>query len=183
MTEYERIKLVRKKNGLTMDKFGKVIGLTGGTVSRIESGLSAVTDQTRISVCREFNVREEWLRTGAGEMLVQRSREDEITEFCKDITAGNPDFRRRFISALAKLNPEQWLMLEELTSVLIAEVQGTQSEKHEDMGSESEDDLRRRYEQEARAEADEYYQEILQEKLAADNARVFSQNSGGGMLA
>ena len=39
------------------------------------------------------------------------------------------------------------------------------------------------YEHEARAEADEYYEEILQAKLAEDESSAFGQSGGGGMPA
>lgn len=60
----ERVKELRKTLGLTLDKFGERLGVTKQTVSRIENGINNVTDQMFKSICREFNVREEWLRTG-----------------------------------------------------------------------------------------------------------------------
>lgn len=65
----ERIKQLRKELGLTLDKFGEKIGVTKQTVSRIENGINNVTDQMFKSICREFNVREEWLRNGEEPMF------------------------------------------------------------------------------------------------------------------
>lgn len=69
MTENERIRRVRKSLNLTMEVFGKRVGVTRASVSNIENGIRGVTDQMRRSVCREFGVNEEWLLTGEGEMF------------------------------------------------------------------------------------------------------------------
>ena len=68
MTENERVKELRKARELTLEKFGERVGVTRGAMSAIENGHRGVTDQMRRSICREFGVREEWLRDGTGEM-------------------------------------------------------------------------------------------------------------------
>ena len=64
----ERIRQIRKARGLTLDKFGERIGFGKGAVSMMESGKSNVTNQTVLSICREFGIREEWLREGVEPM-------------------------------------------------------------------------------------------------------------------
>lgn len=76
MTEGERVKLVRKKRGLTLEKFGKQIGMGASSISDIENGRRTLTNQTRISICREFNVREEWLRDGDGDIFQVEPMDD-----------------------------------------------------------------------------------------------------------
>ena len=71
MTENERVKVLRKALDLTMEKFGERLGVTKVAISLIESGKNSVTDQMRRAICREFHVNEEWLKTGAGEMLAR----------------------------------------------------------------------------------------------------------------
>ena len=65
----ERVKELRKKLGLTLEKFGEKLGVTKQTVSRVENGVNSLTDQMFKSICREFNVNEEWLRSGYGDMF------------------------------------------------------------------------------------------------------------------
>lgn len=67
----KRIKEIRKYLGLTLDTFGSRIGITSSGLSKIERGLSGVSDQTVRSICREFKVSEDWLRTGEGDMFDQ----------------------------------------------------------------------------------------------------------------
>ena len=70
MTENERIKQVRKSKNLTLEAFGKRVGVKKAAISNIENGSRGVTTQMRRAICREFGVREEWLQYGEGEMLV-----------------------------------------------------------------------------------------------------------------
>ena len=67
----ERIKELRKALGLILEEFGAKIGMGKSSVSKIEKGLNGTTDQTIRSICREFKVSEDWLRTGEGDMFDQ----------------------------------------------------------------------------------------------------------------
>ena len=66
----KRVKEIRKALDLTMEKFGARLGVKKNTISQIESGKNGLTDQMLRSICREFNVNEEWLRYGRGEMFI-----------------------------------------------------------------------------------------------------------------
>ena len=69
MTLGERVKAIRKEKGLTQQEFGDLIGIKRNSVALIEGGRST-SDQTINSICRVFNVREEWLRDGTGPVYV-----------------------------------------------------------------------------------------------------------------
>ena len=72
-----RIKEIRKSCGDTSQEvFGKRIGLTGATISRLESGDRQPTEAISLSICREFHINEDWLRTGKGDMRLEESLED-----------------------------------------------------------------------------------------------------------
>lgn len=121
MTENERVKEVRKSLGLTQEKFGERVGLKKSAISQIESGVNGVTDQLRLAVFREFNVNEDWLRTGEGSMFVEPDEDEEITKFLGDILSDQPDFRRRLVSVLARMTPDEWALLETKIRELAAE--------------------------------------------------------------
>lgn len=119
---YERIKAVRLAQvpKLSQEAFGARIGVTGATISRLESGDRAVTDQNILSICREFNVNEAWLRTGEGEMFVPRDRSDAIAQEVSRFMANHPDsFRERLISLLIRLDEKQWEVLEQYARQLV----------------------------------------------------------------
>ena len=77
----ERIKELRKALGLTLERFGEALGVGKTAINKIESGQNNVTDQMFKSICREFDVNEEWLRTGEGEMFKELSRSEKIAVF------------------------------------------------------------------------------------------------------
>lgn len=70
MTQGERVKAVRKSLGLTLEIFGAKIGLKKSGLSLIENGRNELTDSNAKAICREFNVNEDWLRTGVGDMFI-----------------------------------------------------------------------------------------------------------------
>lgn len=66
----ERIKILRKQLGLTLEKFGERLGVGKTAINKLEKGENNVTDQMFKAICREFDVNEEWLRSGKGDMFV-----------------------------------------------------------------------------------------------------------------
>lgn len=120
--EGQRVKEVRKALNLTMEEFGKSLGVTKAAISNIENGTRGLTDQMFLSICRVYNVNEEWLRSGAGEMFVPMTKDEQIEEFFGDVLRDEEDdFRRRLISVLAKLTPDEWSLLEEKLKEILGE--------------------------------------------------------------
>lgn len=79
----ERIKELRKTLGLTLETFGARLGVRKTAISKIERGENNLTEQMFKSICREFNVNENWLRTGEGEMFC--IPEDETAAIVSDL--------------------------------------------------------------------------------------------------
>lgn len=122
----ERLRIIRKDLGLTLDKFGEKIGIQKATLSKIENGTVALTDRNIQSICREFNVNEEWLRTGEGPMYIDMDKEDELMRWVGEVLAHkDDDYQKRVVKMLMGLNPEQWKLLEEM-SVKLYELQKEQ---------------------------------------------------------
>ena len=94
MNEGHRVRELRKKLNLTLEKFGKPLGVGKTAISKIETGENNLTDQMIISICREFNADENWLRTGEGEMFKERSLSEEVGYYVEDLLDyaghGNP---------------------------------------------------------------------------------------------
>lgn len=61
-----RIKEIRKNLNLSQEEFAARLGITGSGLSNIENGKRKLTEQMILSICREFNIDENWLRTGEG---------------------------------------------------------------------------------------------------------------------
>lgn len=103
MTLGERIKKLRKELDLTQQKLADRLGVKQNTIALIESGKRNTSDQLLFSVCREFNVSEEWLRNGEGEMFVPKP-ETTIDEIVREY--GLDDLDRQIIKEFIKLKPE-----------------------------------------------------------------------------
>ena len=116
----ERIKKLRKSLGLTQQEFSDRIKVKRNTVATYEMGRSMPSDAAISLICREFNVNETWLRTGDGEMFKPVNRDQEIADFMADILKGEPDFRTKLISVMARLSADEWAMLERRARELAA---------------------------------------------------------------
>nr|DAG26659.1 MAG TPA: Repressor protein CI [Caudoviricetes sp.] len=117
----ERLKKLRKALDLTQQQLAEHLGVKRNTVAQWELGINAITEQVITSICREFDVNKEWLRTGEGEMFVIRSDEEELAAFFGDILNDGSSFKKRFISALAALDTEDWEVIEKFINSIIAE--------------------------------------------------------------
>lgn len=114
MTQGERVKEIRTALSLTLEKFGENLGVGKTAISKIEKNERSLTDQMAKSICREYNVNENWLRTGEGDMFIKMTRNNEISQFvCQLMTTEDDSFKKRLISALAALDENGWDILEQ----------------------------------------------------------------------
>lgn len=117
-----RIRELRKELGLTQAEFGERLGIKANTVGNYETGLRVPSDAIIFSICREFDVNEDWLRTGSGDMFITKTRSQEIVDFMSELM-NDPDdsFKRRFIESIAQLSEEEWKVIEQIIDRLLAE--------------------------------------------------------------
>lgn len=85
----DRIKALRKQLGLNQTEFGQKIGIKQTTVAGYETGAKNPMDSVIISICREFNVSENWLRMGEGDMFKPLPPEDEVGYYVEELLEGN----------------------------------------------------------------------------------------------
>jgi transcriptional regulator with XRE-family HTH domain len=109
----DRIKQLRKALDLTQQEFADRIGIKRNSYANYETGRNTPIDAIIVSICREFNVNEEWLRTGSGEMFLPLDRNADIAKLTKELLNEESDsFKNRFVSMLANLSVEEWEFLE-----------------------------------------------------------------------
>ena len=105
----ERIKQLRKHLGLNQTDFGSKIGIKQTSIANYESGTRVPLDTVVASICREFGVSEQWLRTGTGEMFPPRTRAQEIADFAADLLSDEPESTRSVvISYLMRWDADDW---------------------------------------------------------------------------
>ena len=117
----ERLKELRKSLKMNQAEFAKALGVGQSSLAMIETNRRPLTNKNIKLICAEFNVNEEWLRTGEGEMFVIQSKEEELAAFFGDILNDGSSFKKRFISALAALDTEDWEVIEKFINSIIAE--------------------------------------------------------------
>lgn len=118
----ERIKELRKALGLTQQKFADAIGVRQNTVAQYEMGRNPPTDTVITLICREFNVSEEWLRTGEGDMFKPKSRNEELFEFAAKVAEGDPgSIQSQLLAVMARLTDEQWEVLAQVAHEFVEE--------------------------------------------------------------
>lgn len=169
MTLGERIKKLRKALDLTQQKFADQIGTPQNNIANYEIGRREPSAAALNNICKTFNVNETWLRTGEGEMFVQRSRDDELAAFVNELLASeSADFRLRLVTALSRLKPEQWEALEAVSLELMKDLSAPQAAAPafapapaRDPGPEL------TVEQEVDQEVERYRQQLLTEKRKA----------------
>lgn len=74
------------------------------------------------TVCREFNVNEDWLRTGEGDPYIKRTRNQEIAAFMNDVM-DLPDeaFKKEFIDRIRRLDEKDWEAIANIVDKLLKE--------------------------------------------------------------
>lgn len=111
---HTRINKITEIVGISKTDFAKRLNLSQGMVSRLCSGSAKPSDRTIADICREFGCDEVWLRTGEGEPFRQETRQEMIMRFATQTVKGSDEFRKAFVAALAKLEPEDWQNLAQI---------------------------------------------------------------------
>ena len=116
----ERIRKLRKHLDLTQREFAEKIGVKQNTVAQYEMGRNVPIDSVISLICREFNVNEEWLRNGTGEMFVALDKEDLLMEWAgRVLGSDSASFKKRFVKMLMSLSESEWEFLERKAKELV----------------------------------------------------------------
>lgn len=115
----ERLKKLRKTLDLTQQEFADKLKVPRNTIGGYEVGKSNPSDAAVNNICNIFNVNEEWLRTGNGEMFIELTRDEQIENFVGDALKSEEDsFKKKFISMLAALDESDWEVLQKMVELL-----------------------------------------------------------------
>lgn len=115
----ERLKKLRKTLDLTQQEFADKLKVPRNTIGGYEVGKSNPSDAAVNNICNIFNVNEDWLRTGNGEMFIELTRDEQIENFVGDTLKSEEDsFKKKFISMLAALDESDWEVLQKMVELL-----------------------------------------------------------------
>lgn len=116
MKKHERVKHLRKDVlKLTQQQFADTLGISRSNLGNIEINQIALTERNAKDICEKFHINEEWLLEGVGDIFENRNASDEIIDFAADLIKIDDDaFKKRLITALARLDESSWNVLEKL---------------------------------------------------------------------
>lgn len=115
-----RIEQIRKNEGLSRAAFGNRIGVSGDVINNLERGRVEIKDHIIKLICREFNVNEEWLRNGTGEMFIEIDEEDQLMEWAGRVLGDRSgSFKKKFVKMLMSLSEDEWEFLERKARELV----------------------------------------------------------------
>ena len=99
----DRIKKLRKSLDMTQQDFADRIGVKRNTIGQYEIGRNEPIETVINLICREFNVNEEWLRYGEGEMF-NPAPTDVLDQLAEKYRLSNSDYI--MIEKFVNLRPE-----------------------------------------------------------------------------
>lgn len=112
MSIASRTSELRKSLGLTQQAFADRLGITRGAVSKYDIDATDPSDAVISLICREFNVREAWLRDGEGDMLEQRTRREDIALYLGKVSSGKAsELEELILDLMAETTADEWLAL------------------------------------------------------------------------
>ena len=115
----KRLVKIRETLKISQDELGTKIGISRFSVSNYESGKRNITERVIKDICREFDVNEEWLRTGEGEMFVELPEGTELGKYIADVIGGEDDFIKNIIISYMKLDEKNKKIIRDLSLIHI----------------------------------------------------------------
>lgn len=115
----DRIKELRKSLNLTQQEFANRLNTSRNNIAGYEAGNREPSNAAINNICREFNVNENWLRTGEGDPFIEIDEETRLMQWAgRVLSRQDSDFQHRFVKMLMSLTDEQWLLFEEKVNEL-----------------------------------------------------------------
>lgn len=122
-TEFkDRLAQVISESGCNKTKFAERLNISQAFLSQMCSGIRSPSDRTISDICKEFSVNEVWIRTGEGEPFQEETRQEQIMRFATQTVKGSDEFRKAFVSMLAKMDADDWETLAKLFDKLADEI-------------------------------------------------------------
>lgn len=105
----DRISMVRESKKKSQEEFGSILGVTKSTISLVETKKREPSERLIRDICREFNVNEEWLRSGAGGNENMFISEDMMYfQNVEKLGSEKNEFKKFYINMMMGLPDEYW---------------------------------------------------------------------------
>lgn len=104
-----RIRELRKALNLNQKDFAQKIGLKQNAISYMEKTGSTITEQNIKTICSQFSINENWLRTGSGDMFLENEKKQK--EFFEIFNELSPILQEYLIKTAKELLDTQEKLL------------------------------------------------------------------------
>lgn len=115
----ERMKELRKALRLSQDEFGRKLGVTRGAITNIELNKTEPKPLFVRHICEVFDVSEDWLLTGEGEMFLPLDVDEEFDRICAEIQLSDDEFIKNFLRSYWALEENEKAVIRKLMNGLI----------------------------------------------------------------
>lgn len=105
MSTNNRMRTLRKHLNLNQAEFGQKIGLKNGAISWMEKEGNTITKQNIKIICDTFNVSENWLLNGEGDMFRPADEPDILDRLQQELKLTSQEME--IIRTFVELSPEQ----------------------------------------------------------------------------
>ena len=111
LTFGERVKEIRKANGMTQKEFADAICISNVSVSQLESNKFKMAKTTKELLCTRFHINPQWLDTGEGDMLSSAENAEELVPELVEILNGNTALLNAMRQATHTFTIDDWKKL------------------------------------------------------------------------
>ena len=122
MSINRRINLLRKQLGMIQQDFANKIGVQRVTISWMEKEGNTITKQNIKIICDTFNVSENWLLNGEGEMFRPADKPDILDRLQQELKLTSQEME--IIRTFVELSPEQRRMGIEFVQTFTSKLSG-----------------------------------------------------------
>jgi len=97
----ERLKKLRRTLELTQQEFADKIGSKRSTIAKYETGSNIPSAAVISLICKEFDVNEDWLKTGDGEMFEELTDQEKTMKYIAKLVKDKDSVVANAITAVA----------------------------------------------------------------------------------
>lgn len=130
----KRLKELRSKLGLSQAAFAEKIGIKQTSYSDIETGRRELTERNLNLICKEFNVDENWLRTGNGDKIFVLELDEDtmlVESLLNDVDNPVYELIKKFMKLYNSFGPTERAVLQKLALGLLEEQNNKKSENND----------------------------------------------------
>lgn len=121
-TVSERIGIIIKEKAKNKTEFANRLNVSSSYISKILIKGSTPSIRFLKDVCRKYDISEEWLLTGKGEMMAKKSLEEDIAAFLADLPEDRTKSKKaKLLRVMTKLTDEQWELLADIAEMYVNE--------------------------------------------------------------